>query len=277
MSKDKNLDKKDRGPILADERRRKNDDDEYEVIEVDGNAGCSGCGWGVAGLAGCITIPVTVILLVVLLGFNAIADLLGDLSCVLSPNDPRCVSTTGPQPLLVSVRELSVLLTYEQTYVQPVTTKVDVPYALRALYGDRLVLQVAVQVTAGIDLDQLTEDDILVDGTTLIIRLPPPQLQTCSILEDQTRVLDRDQGLFASSNTSNILDTVARQDALRLNRQAALESGILQAANTQAVQALTAVYDPLPLTGIDSIDIITSDPPPITDAFIPQSCIGRDA
>lgn len=247
--------------------------DEYEYVEVEERQGCSGCGWGLAGLAGCLLIPMAGALLLFGIGLNTLGSLLFDVSCAVNPDANRCIDSDDRPAVLVSVRELSTLLTVERIYDRTITTQVDIPYALRGLYGDSLTLRFVMQVNAGFDLTQMTVDNIVVDGRELFIQLPPPQLQTCVILENETQILDRDRGLFTQGTA--VMDTVARQDAIDAIRDQAVEEGILNEANEHSVEALQLVYGGLPLSGFDSVQILTTPPDPANTVIAP-SCIGRD-
>jgi hypothetical protein len=47
-----------------------------------------------------------------------------------------------------------------------------------------------------VNLADLDRDDVRVDGETVTIRLPEPEILSVSLHEDETRVYDRDFGLL---------------------------------------------------------------------------------
>ncbi len=103
--------------------------------------------------------------------------------------------TTGPV-VVEGVQRLDRLATVRWTESVVVTKESDGSSLERFLTGEKIVLVAAGEVEAGVDLANLTSDDVEVDGETVTIRLPEPEILSASIDEGRTAVYDRDQGLL---------------------------------------------------------------------------------
>ncbi|MFW5748185.1 MAG: DUF4230 domain-containing protein [Chloroflexota bacterium] len=255
-----------RSPILSEQDEQK---DEYEYVEVEERQGCSGCGWGLAGALGCVAIPTAVLIFVVVTGVNTVGGILDGVSSIFNPGPP-VYNINSTVTVLESITELSDLTTTQYNFSNIVVAGRELPQLLRGLYRDNLTLVIVGQIEAGIDLSQLAEDDISVDGTTLVLRLPEPQLLRCFINEEQTVVVERDTGIFAAPAPN--LDSEARQFAIGEFRERALENGILEEANFQAETTLRAFILSLPLAGVDSVEIVTRLPDMTEPPVLPASC-----
>ena len=213
-----------------------------------------------------ITKPLTVIavgifvLLLVLVGF------LGYDRFFSEPSYQQRISI-----ILDSVEQLSVLTSTRYTYSNLVTSEREMPGALSILYGERLVLVAIGHVTAGVDLSQLTEDDIVIEGDTIHIQLPPAQLQDCFLNEAASYVVSRDTGVFSRSAPQ--LDTAARRFAVQQFRDAAIEQGILDEAGGQAGIALGTFIDLLRMEGISTVDISTTPSSADAERVTPDTCL----
>ncbi len=108
------------------------------------------------------------------------------------------------------------------------------------LYGDRLLLIAHGKVTAGIDLSQITEEDISVNGDKLIVHTPAPMIFSSSLDNSQTSVYDRSQGILSSGNKD--LESEARRAAERSIWQAACDAGILDEARRNAQERLAQLF-----------------------------------
>jgi hypothetical protein len=123
-------------------------------------------------------------------------------------------------------------------------------YLPRFLAGDRLLLIVYGDVTAGVDLGQLDSASVTVDGRSVQLTLPPAELFSTRIDNERTRVYSRETGLFSSVDPQ--LETAVRQEAERQIRQAALDAGVLTTASANAAATLKAFLHSL---GFDQVDI----------------------
>jgi hypothetical protein len=95
------------------------------------------------------------------------------------------------------------------------------------------------EVRAGIDLSQITSENVQQNGDRLIITLPPPQILDKKIDVERSRIYDYDRGfLNLGPDTAPQLQTVAQQETLAKILAAACDQGILSQANDRAVTAV---------------------------------------
>lgn len=120
------------------------------------------------------------------------------------------------------------------------------------LYGDRILLIAHGQVIGGFDLSKVKEEDIRVDGSTLKMKLPAPEVLVTRLDSEQTRVYDRDQGILTKGDRD--LESEARKEAEAVIRDAACKGGVLQEASKNARNQMTTQFKGLGFTTVE-IDI----------------------
>jgi hypothetical protein len=98
---------------------------------------------------------------------------------------------------------------------------------------DKLLLIAEGEVVAGFDLTKVTEDDIVVIGTTVLLFLPPPEILYSRIDNEGTFVYERETGLLRRPDQD--LETEARRLAERHLVGWALDRGILEKAEETGV------------------------------------------
>jgi hypothetical protein len=104
--------------------------------------------------------------------------------------------------------------------------------------GDRLLLLVSGDVTAGVDLGRIDVSNVSVSGQTVRLSIPEPEIFVARIDNDRTRVYSRETGLFTRVDPN--LESEVRREAERQVRQGALDGGILQTAAANARTTLTS-------------------------------------
>lgn len=119
----------------------------------------------------------------------------------------------------------------------------DNAYLPRILGGDRILLIVHGDVTAGIDLAHLDDSKIDIKGRSIEIEMPPAEVFSTRIDNERTRVYSRETGLFTTPDPN--LESEVRREAERQVRQAALESGILKTAADNARGTLSGLLEGL--------------------------------
>ena len=104
---------------------------------------------------------------------------------------------------------------------------------------DRIMMLAVARIGAGVDLEQMSPGafDVDVESGIVTVELPPAQIMYVALDNTATQVFDRDTGLFSSGDPQ--LETDARQVAEQLLQQAALDNGILDAAQKHAEVAIT--------------------------------------
>jgi hypothetical protein len=137
------------------------------------------------------------------------------------------------QPTVVrQIQQLQRLETVSYTMDKIISGEHDTPYLPKFLVGDRLLLVVHGEVIGGVNLANLQPGDVAVEGRDISIRLPQAEVFSTRIDNAKTRVYSRDTGLFSSPDPN--LESEVREEAERQLQQAALQDGVLKAAEQNA-------------------------------------------
>ena len=110
-------------------------------------------------------------------------------------------------------------------------------YLPKLLAGDRLLLIVYGEVTAGVDLGRIETSQVEISGRAVETSIPPAEVFATRIDNDRTRVYARETGLFTRPDPN--LESDVRREAEREVRQAALDAGILSTATANARATLS--------------------------------------
>jgi len=168
----------------------------------------------------------------------------------IDPFSSRLRFDTSRPSVVRHIRELQRLETVMFTMDKIVSGGYENPVLPRLLAGDRLLLIVYGDVTAGVDLSRVEASAVNIDGASVRLELPPSEVFSTRIDNDRTRVYSRETGLFSSVDPN--LESDVRREAERQVRQAALDGGILQAATTNAATTLKSFLQGL---GFERVDI----------------------
>jgi hypothetical protein len=123
-------------------------------------------------------------------------------------------------------------------------------YLPRMLAGERILLIVHGEVTAGIDLGKLEDAKIDIKGRSIEIELPPAEVFSTRLDNEQTRVYSRETGLFTVPDPN--LESEVRRAAERQIRQAAIDGGILKTAAENSRATLSGLLGGL---GFEKVSI----------------------
>lgn len=104
------------------------------------------------------------------------------------------------------------------------------------LSGDSVLLVGRGEVVAGLDLSTLRAQDVQVRGRALTVRLPAAQILHTRLDNGRSEVHERTSGILSGPDRE--LDGQVRVEAEQKIRAAALESGILRSAETNARDTL---------------------------------------
>jgi hypothetical protein len=148
------------------------------------------------------------------------------------------------------IQRLQRLETVVYSMEKIVTGTQDNAYLPRMLAGERILLIVFGEVTAGIDLGKLEDAKIDIKGRRIEIELPPAEVFSARIDNERTKVYSRETGLFTSPDPN--LESEVRREAERQVRAAAIEGGILKTAAENGRATLTGVLEGL---GFESVVI----------------------
>lgn len=155
------------------------------------------------------------------------------------------------QPTVVrQIQQLQRLETVSYTMDKIISGEHDTPYLPKFLVGDRLLLVVHGEVIGGVNLAKLQPGDVRVQGHDISIRLPRSEVFSTRIDNAKTRVYSRDTGLFSSPDPN--LESEVREEAERQLQQAALQDGILKAADQNARNTISGMLKGL---GFNQVEI----------------------
>jgi hypothetical protein len=114
------------------------------------------------------------------------------------------------------------------------------------------------EVRAGVDLHQLTAEDIKIERNKVIINLPAPQILDSKIDVRQSQVYDYNRGFLSlGPDVAPQLQTLAQQETLKNMVNQACSQGFLEEANQKAETTLIGLLN---LAGYEKVEIKTTPP-----------------
>lgn len=143
--------------------------------------------------------------------------------------------TIIPDPItyINNIRALARLETIRYSAEQVVTCEITNPLDPTGFFAtDRLLFVGHGEVIAGIDMEKIQPGDMFLQGSAVVVKLPPAELFVVTLNNEKSHVYDRETGVFASDNIN--LETDCRRAAEEKIRTAVLEDGILQQAQSNA-------------------------------------------
>ena len=108
------------------------------------------------------------------------------------------------------------------------------------LFGDRILLIAHGKIVAGVDMSQLKQEDVLINGEELTITLPPPTILLSTLDNSKTSVYDRTKGILNQGDKD--LESAAREQALTSITKAACDGGILKDARNNAIERIQQLF-----------------------------------
>ena len=195
------------------------------------------------GLGTTLVLALIIVVLGVALGvglarYGQTLPLVGQL---LGEKPPR--TTTGPV-VVEGIQKLDRLATVRWTESLPVTKETGGDISDRVFGGEWVLLIATGNVEAGVDLGDVHEDDVSVNGDTVTINLPEAEIFSASLDEKTTRVYDRDTSPL-NFHPDDDLAEKARLRAVEKIEASARENGILDTAEGNAQNSIRAFVSPL--------------------------------
>jgi hypothetical protein len=180
-------------------------------------------------------------------------------SLPLIPPLSSSVTIVQPTPnVLVAVKDLARLesASFHMERVIDLTDKQSMLFGL-VQSEDAILLVAVANVSAGVDLQKLSANDITVDTAkkSVKLRLPAPEVFHAELDNDKTYVHTRHTGALATRKEN--LETRARQEAERSLTDAALQAGILARASENAKRAVEALVRGL---GYQQVEVSVNSP-----------------
>jgi hypothetical protein len=162
----------------------------------------------------------------------------------------RTLVNVGQPTVVRQIQQLQRLETVSYTMDKIISGEHENPYLPQFLAGDRILLVVHGEVIGGVDLAKLQPSDVVIEGQNIRIALPKAEIFSTRIDNTKTRVYSRDTGLFSSPDPN--LESEVREEAERQLQQAALQDGILKAADQNAHSTIQGMIKGL---GFKQVDI----------------------
>ena len=145
--------------------------------------------------------------------------------------NPTPTILPDPVTIINQIRPLARLETMQYS-VEKIITAETGQEVFGPLFGDRLLFVAHGLVIAGVDLSEISADDLRVNNGILKIQLPEAEIFVATLDNEKSYVYDRDTGIFRRPDED--LETLARQAAEEEIRQAAVGDGILTRARLNA-------------------------------------------
>jgi hypothetical protein len=201
-----------------------------------------------AGLGTTLVLALVIVVLGVALGvglarFGSSLPIVGPL---LGEKPPR--TTTGPV-VVEGIQELDQLATVRWTESVLITRETGGNILDRLFSGEKVIVIATGEVEAGVDLGDIDKDQVSVNGDSVTIDLPEPEILSANLDEERTRVYDRD---FSPLNVRPDDDLVerARLRAVEKIEDAARKNKILATAERNAEDGIRAFVTTL---GFDEV------------------------
>jgi hypothetical protein len=165
---------------------------------------------------------------------------------LLGEKPPR--TTTGPV-VVEGIQELDKLATVRWTESVPVTRETGGDILDRLFSGEKVIVIASGKVEAGVDLGDIDKDQVSVNGDSVTIDLPKPEILSASLDEERTRVYDRDFSPLNIRPDDRLVEE-ARARALQKVEMAARMNGIFDTAEANAENSVRAFVTTL---GFDEV------------------------
>jgi hypothetical protein len=165
---------------------------------------------------------------------------------------PAKLNAPGPA-IIQQLRARDEWITFSYQADQIISAEIGGNFLQDLLFGDRLLLQARGEVAGGIDMSQLRDDAIVINGTAVTMTLPPARIIYSKIDNNQTRIYDRERGWLSRGDVN--LETQARIYAEESILTSACEAGVLDRA---AAQAQTNVTDLLKALSYTTVTVYVS-------------------
>ena len=161
-------------------------------------------------------------------------------------------TTTGPV-VVEGIKDLDQLATVRWEESVIITRRSGGTELEQLVAGEEVTVVAAGDVEAGVNLADLGQDDVRVNGETVTIRLPEPEILSVSLDEEETRVYDRDFGLL-NVRPDDALVEEARDAAVDKIEKTARDEDILDQAEQNAENSIRAFVTSLGFERIEFAD-----------------------
>ena len=156
--------------------------------------------------------------------------------------NPTPTIIPDPVTIIREVQSLARLETIQYSMQKVITAEVN-QGVFGPLFGDRLLFVAHGYVIAGVDLAQISTEDLRLDNGVLYVNLPEAEVFVATLNNEASYIYDRNTGLFRRSDPN--LETAARQAAEAEILDGAIDDGILVLAQQNAEFFLERLFNAL--------------------------------
>ncbi len=179
---------------------------------------------------------------------------------LLQPAGPSNTQVDVKSIVVQQVRDASELTTAVFTMQAVVPTSQNATVGGIVVGKTKLLYIAQGEVQAGVDLSQLTTDNVQVTEGTIRITLPPPKVLNSKIDVTRSSVYDYDRGLFSlGPDAATDLQSLAQKEALKQITAAAYTNGLMTQANDRAKHVITQLLN---LAGFKTVIVETQTAKP---------------
>lgn len=189
---------------------------------------------------------------------DPIADRVRELFVQATP-----VILPNPATIVTQINDLARLETASYELEKVITANSGQDGLVDFFLGESMVFVAHGKVFAGVDLAQMTPDDlVVVDPDTVMVRLPQAEIfADIPVLDNEKSfVADRDTGLLVKGDPA--LETQVRQSAEAAITEAAAATDILDRANFNAQEFMQGFLEGLGFTEVIFTQEIPTNVPP---------------
>ena len=166
--------------------------------------------------------------------------LIGMCTVIYFFNTKESKSRLNQSSVVVKIQSLNRLETASFTIEKIIESGTEKNAFANVLFGDKILLIAHANIIAGFDFSKINETDIEVNGDTLTIQMPAPEILVSRLDNEKTRVYDRKLGFLTKGNPA--LEAQTRLIAENSIRQDACEAGILNSATVNAKKQIIALF-----------------------------------
>ena len=156
--------------------------------------------------------------------------------------NPTPTIIPDPVTIIREVQSLARLETIQYSVQKVITAEVN-QGVLGPLFGDKLLLVAHGTVIAGVDLANLTVENLWLEGDTLYVKMPKAEVFVATLDNNKSYIYDRTTGLLRKSDAN--LESNARLVAENEILNGAKDDGILDQAQINAEIYLERLFNTL--------------------------------
>ena len=155
-------------------------------------------------------------------------------------NSKQSKSRFNQSSVVVKIQSLNRLETASFTIEKIIESETEKNAFANVLFGDKILLIAHANIIAGFDFSKIKDTDIEVNGDTLTIQMPAPEILVSKLDNEKTRVYDRKLGFLTKGDQS--LEAQTRLTAENSIKQDACKAGILDSATVNAKKQIITLF-----------------------------------